>query len=297
MTATTRASMSKKDKPVSNIAVAAAYAEDAAKYKSRKDMTDEERDDFDAFFEVDAVVRVPAHPDNADPIVMPNLVSKKPGALRTRGELLLHSRAAHRLFYGRRKDEKQKIQPIIGLVRFALNMNQICDCAAKDDPYADAALLNIEDKINEADRVIKTNIAAVAELLSDMGGITIKFNGSSEPVVVPLEFRTTYGFLAAKLLNQYDKLVCLGQTAKHVGLFTEDDWARVVRATGRVIRNVFHASTQYRFSGANRNDVAANNAAARAAKEKLGELPQSILDGSKRGKYAPRIQQAGQARV
>lgn len=265
--------------------------------KARDEMSEDEQDEFDAFYADDETVRHPSHEDNADPVVMPNLVSKKPGALRTRGELLLHSRSAHRLFYGRRKDQKQGIAPVIGLVRFALNVNQIFELAAKDDPYADAALLDIEEKMQEAGRVLRNNIKALEELLSDMDGISIKYNGSVEPVVVPLEFKTTYGFLAAKLLNQYDKLVRLGQTAKHVGLFTEDDWARIVRHSGRVVRNVFQASTQYRFAGASRNDIAANNAAARAAIAKLGELPQSVLDGSKRGKYAPRIFKAGQAKV
>ena len=274
--------------------VAAFYASEQGTQASKQSVID---DEFDGFFDDDDdVIKTPSHEDNADPVVLPNLVSKKPGALRTRGEVQLHTRLAHRLFYGRRRDDKKNIRPITGLVRFAINMNQINDLAARDDPYADQVLLEVEAKLIEAESTVKSNIAAVKDLLADLDGITIKYNGSVQPVTVPLEFKTTYGFLAARLLYQYDKLVRMAQAAMHVGMMFESDWAKVVRASGRLIRHAFGLSAGYRFSGVNRDDIAANNAAARAAKEKHGELPQSTLDGSKRGKFAPKIIKAGQAK-
>jgi hypothetical protein len=48
-------------------------------------------------------------------------------------------------------------------------------------------------------------------------------------------------------------------------------------------------STSYRFTGVKRDDIAANNAVARRAIDKYGELPQVILEAGKRGKYAPAI--------
>lgn len=250
-------------------------------------LSEEEFDEI--FFAEDEKPKKAVHEDNADTLVMPNLVSKRPGMLRTRGEILIHTRSAHRLFYGRRKDEKKGIKPITGLVRFALNMNQLYDLAAKDDPYADAVLLKVEQRLAEVERLIKGHVAALEELLSDMEGISINFHESVEPVSIPLEFRTTYGFIAARLLGQYDKLVRLAQSAMHVGLFFQEDWARVVRKSGSVIRSVFWLSTGYRYTGVKRNDIAANNGVAREAIAKYGELPQAILEGSKRSKYAPPI--------
>ncbi len=253
-------------------------------------MTEEEFDEiFFADENDDKKPRPPVHEDNADPLVMPNLVNKRPGMLRTCGEILIHTRSAHRLFYGRRKNEKQGIKPITGLVRFALNMNQLSELAAQDDPYADAVLLKVEQKQAEAEHLIKDHVAALELLLSDMEGITISFHESVDPVSVPLEFKTTYGFLAARLLGQYDKLVRLAQSAMHVGLFFQEDWARVVRKSGRVIRHVFWLSSGYRYTGVKRDDIAANNAVARRATDKYGELPQAILEGTKRAKYAPPI--------
>ncbi len=250
-------------------------------------------DDFnDESFSVDAKSKSSSHVSQADPLVSPNLVSKKPGFLRTTGSLKLHTHSAHKLFYGRKKDEKKNIKPITGLVRFATNMNQLDELAAKDDPYADAVLLTVEAKLNETLQVVKAHNATVADILSDWEGVTIDEPVSEKPISVPLEFKTTYGFIAAQLLGQYDKLVRLAQSAKHVGMFTDEDWARVVRKSGRMIRNVFWASSSYRYTGVRRDDIAANNQVARRAIEKYGELPQNILDGSNRGKYAPVISTA-----
>ncbi|MFK5892412.1 MAG: AcaB family transcriptional regulator, partial [Pseudomonadota bacterium] len=69
----------------------------------------------------------------------------------------------------------------------------------------------------------------------------------------------------------------------------QSDWERTVRNSGKLIRNVFWESSRYRYTGVTRNDIAANNAVARNAIEKFGELPQDILEGTKRGKFAPKI--------
>src|SRR3546814_18134342 len=47
------------------------------------------------------------------------------------------------------------------------------------------------------------------------------------------------------------------------------------------------------YSGCTRDDFAAKNAAARAALEKFGELPQEVLEGTRRSKFAPPIARRG----
>lgn len=250
-------------------------------------LSEEEFDEV--FFADDDKPKRPSHEDNADALVTPNLVSKRPGFLRTRGELVIHTRSAHRLFYGRRKDDKKGMKPIVGLVRFALNMSAVSDLAAADDPYADVVLIRVEQKLDECKELIVSYVTELESLLSDMDGISINYYESMEPIKVPLEFKTTYGFLAARILSQYDKLVRLAQSAMHVGMFFQEDWARVVRKSGSMIRHVFLLSSSYRFTGVKRDDIAANNAVARRAIDKYGELPQAILEAGKRGRFAPAI--------
>jgi integrating conjugative element protein (TIGR03761 family) len=257
--------------------------------KKHDDLHGATEDELDQAFYTDDEPSVPTHNDDADTIVNPSLVNKRPGMLRTRGELVLHTRIAHRLFYGRRRDDAKNIKPIIGLVRFALNMKQICSLSAEDDPYADAVLLKVEEKLEECKKSISLHVKELEELLSETDGLTIKVYDSVEPVILPVEFRTTYGFLAARILSQYDKLIRLAQSAMHVGLFFQDDWGRVVRKSGRMIRNAFFLSTSYRYTGVRRDDIAANNRIARRAIDRYGELPPIILKGTKRARYAPAI--------
>ncbi|WP_129247300.1 AcaB family transcriptional regulator, partial [Achromobacter veterisilvae] len=59
------------------------------------------------------------------------------------------------------------------------------------------------------------------------------------------------------------------------------------------LRSLFSLAQQYRYSGCTRDDFAAKNAAARAALEKFGELPQDVLEGMRRSKFAPPIARRG----
>src|SRR3546814_8353656 len=59
------------------------------------------------------------------------------------------------------------------------------------------------------------------------------------------------------------------------------------------LRSLFSLAQQYRYSGGTRDDFAAKNAAARAALEKFGELPQEVLEGTRRSKFAPPIARRG----
>ncbi len=258
------------------------------------------QEDFDdeAFEDDDTPAsKPPVHEDNADPIVPPRQVSTRPGRMRTQGEIVLHTRVAHRLFYGRRRDDKAKIKSIIGLVRFSTNVNGIFECAANDDPWADAVLLKIEDRFTAANKLVKENIEVLEQLLDDMEGLSICLNESVKPITLPVEFRTVYGFMGARLLGQYDKLVRLGLVARHVGLVFADDWGRLVFAPGRKIREVFWLSSAYRYTGVTRNDVAANNEVARRAAAKYGELPQDVLKGLRRAKHAPVIRSLGASKL
>lgn len=59
-----------------------------------------------------------------------------------------------------------------------------------------------------------------------------------------------------------------------------------------VLRRLFGLAQNYKYSGAARDDFAANNAKAEAARkiyERYGELPQDILEGTRRSNFAPPI--------
>jgi len=243
------------------------------------------------------------HPDNADKIIEPRLITAKPGRVKTHGKFIIHTHLAHRLFYGRRKgvevvevdgkEIRKTIMPIIGVVRFGTNINTIYDMAQLDDPYADAKLLEIENSFIAIRKQLDTNIQALAQILGDTSEMNITPAFSIKPITLPLEFRTPYfGYEATRIVKYFDRLVLLALTTKQTGDILDSDWNRIVNKTGTKIRGVFLLSSQYHVTGVVRDDFAANNGRARAAIEKYGELPQDILEGKRRAKHAPKIRRA-----
>ncbi|VVN02620.1 hypothetical protein PS663_03416 [Pseudomonas fluorescens] len=55
-----------------------------------------------------------------------------------------------------------------------------------------------------------------------------------------------------------------------------------INAGGKVLRSLFGLAQRYKVSGVIRDDFITNNAVARDAREKFGELPQDILEGTRR---------------
>jgi integrating conjugative element protein (TIGR03761 family) len=166
--------------------------------------------------------------------------------------------------------------------------------ASLDDPYADATLIDIEDGFVKLRERLATNIEALRQLLGDTEGMTIHQSFSVKPLTLPLEFKTPYfGFEASRVVKYFDRLVLFALATKQTGDILQSDWNRLVNKTGTNIRHVFFMAAQYRVTGVTRDDFAANNAKARAAIEKYGELPQDILEGRKRARHAPKIRKVG----
>lgn len=251
----------------------------------------------------DAKPKAPSHEDNADPITDPRDVSNKPGRIKTKGSFIIHTQLAHRLFYGRKKANhsfdkegnkiNKKIMPIIGVTRYVSNINALYDLAEMNDPYADAKLIEIEDELSSVKELLINNIEALQQLLGDIADMEIQASFSIKPITLPLEFSTPFfGFEASRIVKYYDRLVLLALTTRQTGDLLESDWNRIVNKTATKIRSVFYKTSEYKFAGASRDDMAANNKVARAAIEKYGELPQDILEGRKRAKHAPKIRTA-----
>ena len=272
-----------------------------AKIIAEIDIDDYQPSEIDTDFSDDETgSSLPTHEDNADPINDPKLVSTKPGAIKTQGQFIVHTKLAHRLFYGRKKgtqiiqengkEVKKQIKPIIGVTRFGTNINDIYRLASFDEPYADAKLIEIEDGLTQAKELLFENIEALRQLLGEMTEMQINPAFSIKPITLPLEFSTPFfGYEATRIVKNYDRLVLLALTTKQTGDILDSDWNRIVNKTGSKIRSVFLMSTQYRFTGVTRNDMSANNEKARSAIDKYGELPKDILEGRKRAKHAPKI--------
>lgn len=223
-----------------------------------------------------------------------------PGSIHTGAQIKIHSRLAHSFFFGReaevefvgekKKERVVKKEGIVGLIKFGHNMKYIWDMAAADDPYADARLLDVEAALNKASEAVKAGIGQVDDLIGDLGNISIGDTRSTKPVDLPLSFRTPYGFLAARLLSDFDDLVLKVLAGMHMGFIMHDDMGLLYKRIGKKIRHAFHLSGNFRGSGTCRDDFAANNKKAQIALSRYGQLDDDILSGVRRAKISPRIE-------
>lgn len=208
------------------------------------------------------------------------------GSLRSAMALTLHTHHASRIWHGRAPAEGRP--GIIGLNGFISIMNKLKRGAEQDDPYSDWWMLRIEEKITDTKTRLQVLREQVDQALADVPpALSVGENLNVQPVKLPLYVSSQLGFMAVYLLADYDDLARRLILAHHTALIDRSTMERWLNDGAHALRSLFSLAQQYKYSGAQRDDFAANNAVARAAREKYGELPQDVLEGTRRSRFAP----------
>jgi integrating conjugative element protein (TIGR03761 family) len=151
-------------------------------------------------------------------------------------------------------------------------------------------MIRLEEKISATQGGLSRLKAQVdAVLRSVPPALNFGENLNVQPVKVPLYVGSQLGFLAVYLLAAYDELARRTMLAHHVALIDRSTYGDWLEEGAHLLRSTFTLAQQYRFSGTTRDDHAANNAAARIAQEKYGQVPQDILEGTRRSRFAPPV--------
>lgn len=216
------------------------------------------------------------------------------GSLRSSITLTLHTHHAARLWQGR--TAREGVHAIMGMAGYISVTNLIKQTSAHDDPYADWAMLQLEEKLLQA----KAGMLELSQQLDrvkqdlptqiDMGD-----NLNIHPVTLPLYIGSQLGFLAVYLLTDYDTLVRRTLLAHHTALIGRVDMEAWIDDGAHLLRSLFGLTQRFRHAGVTRDDMAANNARAYEAIEKFGLPPQDILEGLRRSQFAPPIIRGGAA--
>ncbi|HCE5826590.1 TPA: TIGR03761 family integrating conjugative element protein [Pseudomonas aeruginosa] len=208
------------------------------------------------------------------------------GSLRSAMSLTLHTHHASRIWHGRAPTEGKP--GIVGLNGFVAIMNKLKRGAEQDDPYSDWWMIRIEDKLSATKEQLQSLREQVDQALADIPqALSLGENLNVQPVKLPLFVSSQLGFMAVYLLADYDDLARRLILAHHTALIDRSTLERWLGEGAHSLRSLFSLAQQYRYSGTQRDDFAANNAAARAALEKYGELPKDVLEGTRRSRFAP----------
>jgi len=214
------------------------------------------------------------------------------GSLRSAMALTLHTHHAARIWHGRSATEGRP--GIVGLNGFVAVMNKMKRGSEQDDPYSDGWMLRIEDKLEQTKASLQTLREQVDTALADVPpALSLGENLNIQPVKLPLFINSQLGFMAVYLLADYDDLARKLILAHHTALIDRSTLERWLNEGAHALRSLFSLAQQYRYSGATRDDFAAMNAVARNAIEKFGELPQKIIDGTRRSRFAPPLIRRG----
>jgi integrating conjugative element protein (TIGR03761 family) len=173
-------------------------------------------------------------------------------------------------------------------------MNKMRRGSEQDDPYSDWWMLRIEDKLDQTKTTLQSLREQVDQALASVPpALSLGENLNVQPVKLPLFVNAQLGFAAVYLLADYDDIARKLILAHHTALIDRSTLERWLNEGAHALRSLFSLAQQYRYSGCTRDDFAAKNAAARAALEKFGELPQDVLEGTRRSKFAPPIVRRG----
>ena len=153
-------------------------------------------------------------------------------------------------------------------------------------------MLQVDARIDEARQKIDEWLAMSEALLKQIPEeLTVEENVNQKPFSTPVYTGGQQGWLALRLLIDFDRLARNILLASHVALMSRGDSYDFLRAANRELRSLCAFPQRYPgYSGVNRDDFAANNAKAREAREKFGDVPKEVLEGTVRSPYAPMIQ-------
>lgn len=223
----------------------------------------------------------------------PGRVDTGPGKLVMKASMQLHTRLAVNMFRGRRSDSSRGIHAIQGLLGFAQKLSTVWTASANDDPIADLYLIRVEEAFDRASTLLAATSGVIKELLSGMEGFEIDVSESDKPVIVEMQFLTPWSWQSASLLRQYDELIRMCLTARHLGLLTQDEWQQTVRKVGNAIRHLFKVPDDYIFTGLRRFRMGGRIKRARSMYAKRGMeiplLPPEVLNLTRRSRFAPPI--------
>lgn len=208
------------------------------------------------------------------------------GGLISEASLELHSAASIEVWNGGYRNGN-RISSVPGFFNKMLVLEV---AAVANDPYADYALIQVENALNEAFVAIELLEGALPVQKAHRRLNTLECR-STKPVVKPLFIKSRFGWRFIALFELFDLFMVNLLDAQFKARVTRQQFEASKTNAFKAIRKVLEIGMSSVHSGISRNDVSANNAKATDAIEKFGLIPLEVMEGIVRAEYAPQIKQ------
>ncbi|MCB5303610.1 PFL_4669 family integrating conjugative element protein [Yersinia bercovieri] len=228
---------------------------------------------------------------------MADSTEKRTGALHSELKIELHSHYAIGLWQGRRAekgDEGNKGKPaIMGMPRFLSLASRINQDSLKNNPWADAAMLALEDKISEASHIMSNLINSLDKDMQLLPlGVTFTEAGVVAPLDIKVYSNTPLGYRCVYLLIGFDQFSKKVLQASHYGLVSRTKRDQLLSEGGRLLRQIYGSVVPYHSLPVSRQDAAENNEVWHQAVSALGEPDIGVLLGNRRSAFSPPVHEA-----
>ena len=100
-------------------------------------------------------------------------------------------------------------------------------------------------------------------------------------------FANPYAYRGAKLLAEFDSLVCMALTPRHIGLLGNQSSEDIIKASARKLRSLFTIPQSYRLLKINRELVRTSTGRSQEARKLMGEMPADVLSGARHAPLVP----------
>lgn len=223
----------------------------------------------------------------------------RPKPLRGDAVLVINTTAAQMVFFGRsaprgareaakkRGGSGYRRNEIVGVPLFATLVQTVVKDAARNNPYADMHLLEIESAFNHAEEQLAKRAAEVEARLSGRTFIDLKVALSQKPLRKQLRFRSPYSYWAARLVADYDKLAVAILSAHHYAIISKRRSDEMLGGARKLLRDAFQLPRRYKIVDVTRDDIVNQTHAGVAAMEKFGPVPEDVLNRKKLPAFGP----------
>ncbi|MGJ0624632.1 PFL_4669 family integrating conjugative element protein [Xenorhabdus bovienii] len=212
------------------------------------------------------------------------------GVLKSSLTIELHTHYAIRLWAGRRREEISKthqVTEILGMPQVIKRAGNISVDSAADNPYADAWLVKLEQKLAAASANLQQSLATLQDTLNAVPKqITLSSVSSVEPLNIGVYSHSPLGYRCVWLLVGYDQLVMKTFQAFHYGLISRAERDAFLHNGSRAIRQIYGLVRSYRSLVVTRRDIEEKTPAGLESIKLLGEPHPDILSGRQRSAFS-----------